>query len=210
MRLLLIALFISSSSCAYLSDRGMDFMDQFRGVAGFGTGGGIRACGLGLVDTGLIFGIKPQASSFGWKYGRLIAVTDTTEQIGIEVDQSWVIMTTRLENWAYGSRTYKMGKKSFFLLPAIFTWVDLKQEKGEVWYTPEKGVEFETDHYLWSRVTLQRNPYTVFHAFDVEFEIAVVAYLDLGFSPGETVDLLLGVFTIDLADDDGRVFKDGL
>ena len=43
------------------------------------------------------------------------------------------------------------------------------------------------------------------HAFDFEFEIAILVYLDMGYSPGETLDFLLGLFTIDIANDDGRL-----
>jgi hypothetical protein len=42
------------------------------------------------------------------------------------------------------------------------------------------------------------------HAWDVELEIAIVAYIELGFSPGEAIDFWLGLLTIDIAGDDGR------
>jgi hypothetical protein len=43
------------------------------------------------------------------------------------------------------------------------------------------------------------------HALDMEWEMGFLAYLDLGYSPGEALDFLLGILTIDLAKDDGRI-----
>ena len=94
-------------SCAYLTDRGVDFLDQYRAVVGTGTGGGIRMSALGLYDTGLIFGLKPKATSFGWKYGRPFLLGATGE--GLEADQSWIVATTRFENWQMA--TSRVGRK---------------------------------------------------------------------------------------------------
>ena len=46
--------------------------------------------------------------------------------------------------------------------------------------------------------------YAQIHAFDVELELGLGVYLDAGWSPGEVLDFVLGLFTLDLAGDDGR------
>lgn len=192
--------------CAYLTDRGMDFLDQYRFTVGASTGGGVRFSTLGLVHTGLMFGIKPQASAFGWKYGRPLLLTGTATPAGIEADHAQILFTSTFEDWDYASNEFKLARKSFFLLPALLTRVDTTRRSDPVWYVPAEGVELRGDHYLWSAVALRDNRYAAIHAFDTELEIAVLVYLDLGYSPGEFLDFLLGIFTIDLAKDDGRIY----
>lgn len=205
---LLIAFIASFQSCAYLTDRGMDFLDQYRGAVGVGTGGGARVCALGLINTGLLFGAKPQASSLGWKYGRPLIVTGTARPTGVEMDQVYLVISTSYENWDYASHDYKLSRQSFFLLPALFSWVDTTYRDEDIWYVPEEGVELEGRYYLWTGTAWRRNRYAMIHAFDVEFEIAILAYLELGFSPGEALDFWLGILTIDIAKDDGRIVGD--
>ena len=60
---------LSVCSCVYLRDRGMDFLDQWRVGVGAGSVIGVRYKALGLVDTGVMMGIKPNASQLGWVYG---------------------------------------------------------------------------------------------------------------------------------------------
>ena len=199
--------FLLFPSCAYLADRGADFLDPYRAVVGTGTGGGIRTSALGLFDTGLIFGVKPQQTAFGWKYGRPLIFRATGN--GLEADQSWIVMTTHFENWRLAGNEYKVAEKRLGVLPALFTWADTTYRGEPRWYVPEEGVEIEGDDYLWSAATWKYNRYAMIHAFDIETEIAVVAYLDLGYSPGEALDFLLGLLTIDLAGDDGRIVGGG-
>ena len=205
---LLLALLASVSSCAYLTDRGVDFLDQYRGVVGVGTGGGVRVSALGLIDTGLIFGAKPQASSLGWKYGRPLVSTGTARPTGVEMDQVYLFIATAYENWDYASHDYKLSRQSFFLLPVLFSWVDTTYRDEDIWYVPEEGVELEGRHYLWTGAVWRRNRYAMIHALDIEVEISILAYLDLGISPGEIIDFWLGIFTIDIAKDDGRIVGD--
>lgn len=205
-RLLLLLVLSVTPSCAYLTDRGVDFLDQWRGVVGVGTGGGIRLDYFGLVESGLLFGVKPQRSAFGWKYGRAFLFNNTTNGPGLEADQSWVFVTSAFEDWDYSSGDYKLARKSFFLLPAALSWVDTTRRKEPRWYVPEEGVELIGDNYIWSAATWNYNRFAMIHAFDVEFEIAILAYLDLGYSVGETFDFFLGILTIDLAKDDGRLY----
>jgi hypothetical protein len=51
-------------------------------------------------------------------------------------------------------------------------------------------------------VNRQTNRYARIHAFDIEAQVAIVAYVDVGWSPGEFLDFLLGFLTIDIAKDD--------
>lgn len=204
--LVLLLLALVCPSCAYLTDRGMDFLDQYRFTVGISTGGGVRVSGMGLVHTGFMFGIKPQASAFGWKYGRPLLLTGTATAAGLEVDHAEVIFTSTFEDWDYASNEFKLARWSFFLLPAALTWVDTTRRAEPEWYVPEEGVKLRGDHYLWSAATWHDNRYAMIHAFDTELEISILAYLDVGFSPGETLDFWLGIFTIDLAKDDGRIY----
>ena len=205
-RLLLLLALAVTPSCAYLTDRGVDFLDQWRGVVGVGTGAGIRVDHFGLLETGLLFGVKPQTSAFGWKYGRVFFFNNTTNGPGVEAEQSWIFVTSAYEDWDYSSGDYKLARKSFFLLPAAFSWVDTTRRKEPKWYVPEEGVQLAGDDYIWSAATWHDNRFAMIHAFDVEFEIAILAYLDLGYSVGETIDFFLGILTIDLAKDDGRIY----
>ena len=70
---------------------------------------------------------------------------------------------------------------------------------------PPEGHEFQSKSWLWSQQNFANNRYAQIHAFDVETEIGLFVYLDLGFSPGELLDFLLGFVTIDIAADDGRL-----
>jgi hypothetical protein len=193
------------TSCAYLTDRGVDFLDQFRAVGGVGTGGGMRFSYLGLFSTGLNFGIKPQATSIGWKYGRPFLLAPSLHQAKFEGDQAWVLYTSTLENCNFASADYKLARKSVALLPVFFTWADSTYRDKDRWYATDKGVPLEGDNYLWTVKTWKNNRYAMVHVFDWEFEMGALAYLDLGFSPGEMVDFWLGILFIDLAKDDGRI-----
>jgi len=193
------------ASCTYFKDRLADLTDPFRVVGGAGTEVGLRFSNLGLWDTGLLFGLKPQATSLGWKYGRPVLLGATARPSGFEADQSWVFVTTSLQDWNYATDDYKLARKSAGVLPCLLTWADTTERREPTWYVPEKGLDLEGDSYLWTAATWKRNRYAMIHAFDIEQEIAFLLYLDFGFSPGEGLDFLLGIFTIDLAGDDGRL-----
>lgn len=191
--------------CAYLTDRGVDFLDQYRAVGGVGTGGGLRFSHLGLFSSGINFGIKPQATSLGWKYGRPFLLSSSLHHAKFEGDQAWVLYTTTVENCNYATADYKLARRSLAVLPAFLTWADTTYREKDRWYVPESGVDLEGDNYIWTGKTWRNNRYAMIHAWDMEFEMGALAYLDLGYSPGETLDFLLGIFTIDLAKDDGRI-----
>ncbi len=206
LRTLIIILMASMlPACAYLTDRGVDFLDQYRAVGGVGTGGGLRFSHLGLISTGLNFGIKPQATSLGWKYGRPFLLSSSLHHAKFEGDQAWVLYTTTVENCDYASADYKLARRSVAVLPVFLTWADTTYRDEERWYVPESGVDLEGDNYIWTGKTWRNNRYAMIHAWDMELEMGALAYLDLGYSPGELLDFLLGIFTIDLAKDDGRI-----
>ncbi len=194
-------------SCAYLTDRGVDFLDPYRAAGGLGTGGGLRISYLGLFSTGINFGIKPQAASLGWKYGRPFLLSPSLHQAKFEADHAWVVYTSTLENCNYASADYKLARKSIAALPAFLTWADTTYREGDKWYALDDGVPLEGDNYIWTGRTWRNNRYVMIHAWDIELEMGALAYLDLGYSPGEALDFLLGIFTIDLAKDDGRIMR---
>ncbi|MCZ6572128.1 MAG: hypothetical protein O7C98_03055 [Planctomycetota bacterium] len=189
-------------SCVYLRDRGMDFLDQWRVGVGAGSVIGVRYKALGLIDTGLMVGIKPNASALGWVYGAPFYFNKTDPRF--MADQAELIKTTSIVGLNYGTGAYRSATTSFFLLPAVFTWADSTPLDYE-WQVPETGEDFKDRTWLWSGHNLRENRYAQIHAFDIEAGIGLGVYLDAGWSPGEALDFLLGILTIDLAKDDGRL-----
>ena len=73
------------------------------------------------------------------------------------------------------------------------------------WDVPEEGNAFVERRWIWSGKAIRNDRWAQIHAFDIEFDIAAGVYLETGYSPGETLDFLLGIFGIDIAKDDGRI-----
>ena len=134
-----------------------------------------------------------------------VSTSSTSDSIRLEVDQTYVVVTSTLENWDMSSNEYKLARSSSGVLPAFISWVDTTYRDEDRWYVPEEGVELTGEAYIWSGETWRNNRYAMIHAFDVELEIGALLYVDTGWSPGETLDFLLGIFVIDLANDDGRI-----
>ena len=189
------------TSCQYLVDRGADFLDQGRISVGAGSVAGVRAQSLGLVDTGLMFGVKPNAAALGWRYGRPLYFDNNDGRM--DADQAEIIKTTHMVNMDLAAGSYDSARNSAAVLPALFTWTDSSPTDFE-WQVPEEGEDFEDRHWLWSSATFEQNRYAQIHAFDIEVEVGLLVYLDVGFSPGELLDFVLGLLTIDIAGDDGR------
>jgi hypothetical protein len=200
--LLLLVALAHLPACAYLKDRGLDFLDQFRARAGVGTPIGIRGKAGGLVDTGILVGVKPRAGALGWQYG--VPLFFNTRDATLDADQAEIIKTTSLVGYDLAKASYDSAQESIAVVPALLTWTDATP-KGIGWEVPEEGENFRDRNWLWSGAAAENSVYSRIHAFDFEFEIAILAYLDVGYSPGETLDFLLGLFTIDIADDDGRL-----
>jgi hypothetical protein len=198
----LLPALVPCSACTYLADRALDFADQFRFTIGAGTVAGVRARAGGTVETGLMFGIKPRAAALGWRYGAPLYFSEGDRRF--DADQAELIRTTTLIGEDFTDASYTSARHSFFLLPALFTWVDRTPTDYE-WQVPDTGDRYEESHWLWSRQGLHDNRYQAIHAFDVEGEVGLFVYVSVGYSPGELLDFLLGFFFIDIAGDDGRI-----
>jgi hypothetical protein len=199
-----LALLLLAGSCRYLGDRGMDFLDMFRVSAGVGSTVGVRGRALGVVDTGLMVGVKPNLSALGWRYGKPLYFNQ--EDGGFDGDQAEIIKATSVRNLRWGEGSYESARTSAALLPALLTWTDASPEAYE-WTVPEEDAEFREQYWIWSRETTRHNRYAQIHAFDVEVDVGLGVYVETGFSFGEALDFVLGIFGIDIAKDDGRLAK---
>lgn len=202
-RVLLLVFLISIASCKYLGARALDFVDQFRGSVGAGSTVGVRGRALGLVDTGLMIGVKPHAGALGLRYGKPLYFDQNDGRF--DGDQAEIVKATSIVDASYGTGEYKSARTSIAVLPALLTWTD-STPTGYEWTVPEEGDRFEEQHWIWSGETTRNNRYAQIHAFDVELDVAIGIYVETGFSIGETLDFLLGIFTIDIAADDDRVY----
>jgi hypothetical protein len=199
---LLLLVLLSASSCRYLGDRGLDFLDMYRISVGAGTTVGVRGRALGVVDTGLMVGVKPNVSAIGWRYGKPLYFDKHDSRM--DGDQAEIIKATSVRNLKWQEGSYESARTSAALLPALFTWTDASPD-GYEWTVPEEGNEFKDQHWIWSRETSRNNRYAQIHAFDIEVDIGLGIYVENGFSIGEALDFLLGFFGIDIAKDDGRL-----
>ncbi len=201
-KLLALSLLPLLGSCNYLADRALDAIDPFRVAIGVGTVGGIRGEALGLLDTGIYFGLKPNAMALGLRYGRPYFVDlGDGRLVG---DQSEIIVNTSVVNMDIGQGSYAYGSRNVAVLPALLSWVDATPE-NYAWLVPKEGEDYDDYHWIWSPYAVKNVRYAQIHAFDIELDLAILGYLDMGFSPGEAVDFLLGFLTIDLAADDNRL-----
>lgn len=197
-----IASVLALGACQYSLDRALDFTDQFRLVAGVGSVAGARMSSCGVVETGLMIGLKPRAAALGWRYG--IPYYFDQKDPRMDADQAEILRTTSVIGLDYATGSYASARESWALLPALLTWTDSTPEDYE-WCVPEDGVEFHASSWIWSSGGFDRGRYAQIHAFDIEFDVGLFIYLDTGYSPGEFVDFLLGFLTIDIARDDGRL-----
>ena len=201
-RLLLPVALLVLSSCQYVGDRAMDFADQFRATAGAGVTVGLWGRKLGLFDTGLMIGLKPRATALGWKYG-IPLWTDLSDNL-VDGDQVAIVKGTHIYGLDYGKGSYDSAWTSVAVLPGILSWGDSTPDDYE-WVVPEEGDVYDDQYWIWSEKGFEQNRFAQIHAFDIEMEAAFVLYLSGGYSPGETVDFLLGLILIDIAGDDGRL-----
>ena len=187
------------SSCQYLKDRGSDLLDPLRLSVGAGTIAGLRARALGVLDTGLMTGDKPHLSALGLNYGTLLYF-DHSDTL-VDIDKAEIIQTTSIVDIDYEDGQYRSSRDSIAVLPALFSWIDVTPAvaQGDI---PEGDVH--NLYWLWSGKATEYDHYAQMHIFDVEAELGFVAYLGAGVSPGEIVDFVFGLVTIDLSGDDGR------
>jgi hypothetical protein len=196
---LFLPLLLLLASCRYVGNRAADFLDQFRGAVGVGTTIGVRARAVGAFDTGLMLGVKPRPAALGWRYGTPLYFSEKEHRS--DADQAEIIRTTSIDGLDYAAGTYRSARTSAALLPGIFTWTDATP-RGYEWLVPESGDDFRDRSWLWSWEARKSNRYARIHAFDIEAEAALLLYVDVGWSPGEFLDFLLGFFLIDIAKDD--------
>jgi len=189
------------AGCQYAKDRALDYLDPLRFVVGAGTPIGVRTSANGLYDTGLMIGAKPRATALGWNYGTPLILDRNDAHL--DVDQAQIVQATSVRKLDFEHGDYASARSSFALLPALFSWVDATPTTSE-WVVPDQGADFEDSRWIWS-ANDARTRYAQVHAFDVEVGLACFVYLDVGFSPGEFLDFLLGFFLIDIAGDDGRL-----
>lgn len=200
-RAALISLLVCLPSCTYVQHRLVDFVDQYRIVVGAGTVVGVRARALGLFDSGLMVGVKPRISAIGIRYSNVLFFNARDSLL--DVDQAEIIKTTSMRGFELTGGSYEHARTSVAILPVVFTWVDRTPTEPK-WDVPEEGETFKDRHWMWSAEGIKGNRWTAVHAFDFEFEIGLFVYLDVGYSPGETLDFWLGFLGIDIAKDDGK------
>jgi hypothetical protein len=197
----LLPLLLLLASCRYVGNRTADFLDQFRGAVGIGTTLGVRGRAAGVVDTGLMIGVKPRAAALGWRYGTPLYFSEKHPLM--DADQAEVIKATSVVGLDYAAGTYRSARTSFALLPALFTWTDSTPSEY-AWLVPGEGEDYRERSWIWNRENRRTNRYARIHAFDIEGEVAILGYVEVGWSPGEFVDFLLGFVGIDIAKDDSR------
>ncbi|MFI5401871.1 MAG: hypothetical protein ACHQ1G_02965 [Planctomycetota bacterium] len=197
----LLPLLLLLASCRYVGNRAADFLDQFRGAVGVGTTIGVRGRALGVVDTGLMVGVQPRAAALGWRYGTPLYFSEKDPRM--DAEQAEIFRATSVYGLDYATGTYKSARTSIALLPGIFTWTDATPS-DYAWLVPENGEDFRGHLWIWNRENRKTNRYARIHAFDIEAEVAILGYIDVGWSPGEFVDFVLGFFLIDIAKDDKR------
>jgi hypothetical protein len=198
----LVSLVLAAGGCGYLGDRALDFADQWRFTVGAGTVIGVRGRSGGTVETGLMIGIKPRAAALGWRYGEPLWFYEG--DVRFDAEQAELVRTTTLLGHDFADGTYASARRSFFLLPALLSWVDSTPTDYE-WQVPAEGDDFQDSHWLWSGPGFAHNRFQQIHAFDFEAEIGLFVYASSGYSVGELLDFLLGLALIDLAADDGRL-----
>jgi hypothetical protein len=191
-----------AGSCQYTKDRVLDFTDQYRLVAGVGTVGGVRFKSGGVLESGVMFGVKPKAAALGWRYGSPMFFNQADGRM--DADQAEIFRTTSVTDLDYTTGSYGSAKESIAVVPALLTWSD-STPSGFDWEVPDEGEDFDDRSWIWSADGFRDSRYEQIHAFDVEFEAGLFVYLDSGFSLGELVDFLLGLVLIDIARDDGRI-----
>jgi hypothetical protein len=188
-------------SCNYIADRGLDYLDHIRVGAGAGTVAGLRFRNLGLIDSGLMLGLKPRSTALGWRYGvPLLFLRDPL----MDADQAEIIKVTSITGLDYGKGSYHSARSSLAILPGILTWADSTPTEYE-WSVPEEGEEYDARTWIWAPASFPKNRYAQVHAFDWEIELGLVVYIEVGYSIGEMADFLLGFFLIDIAGDDDRL-----
>jgi hypothetical protein len=201
-RFALGALCALSSSCGYIADRGLDALDPFRISAGLGSVAGVRFRNIGLIDTGLMVGLKPRSTALGWRYG--VPLFFQNGDPLMDADQAEIVKTTSITGLEYGQGSYASARSSIAILPGLLTWADSTPSKYD-WSVPDEGDEYDDHTWIWAPSSFPKNRYAQIHAFDGELELGLLVYVETGTSLGELADFVLGFIFIDIAGDDDRL-----
>jgi hypothetical protein len=180
--------------CGYLADRALDFTDFI--YFGASTGGGVivRAQATHLVS--LELGARSDERMYGWR-----------ERHGIWDESSFGIFTSSFWSPVLGSETPPAWNgldviKTSHSKTAFGTGKMVLQENDPTRPLIEEQRVVETKHHLF--ILTKSTDMSVTRFFDVQVDAsAVIGGVQVGISPGELVDFLLGFLTIDLAGDDG-------
>jgi hypothetical protein len=181
------------SGCVYLADRVHDFQDAIRLSGGFRGGLGIHAKATGLLHPSL--GFVSNGTRIGWDDRRMgFAAWKENERF-------FPVSLFGVKN---DPRRPQGGRRG--MLPVFYVrrsdWMGGKK--------PENQYRIESYSYLlWSEPPAARfremEPTWLGAATVGDFEVGVSAFIisaRVGVNIFETIDLVLGVFTIDLAEDD--------
>lgn len=195
--LVLVGLAVVSTSCNYFSNRTRDFFEVFRAQGGFGRGLGATARAAGVLDIGLNTpGAFPHSSGVGLVYG------DPYFLSGDKIDVDFMrLFHDETIGVVYGGGDYEHSHKCWALLPAAFARVDRIDAPD----FPESAdhEDWLEGPMLWSEAALELDPWAHVHAFDAEVGLyLLLVNAKVGLSPGEAVDFLLGLFGVDIAQDD--------
>jgi hypothetical protein len=193
----LALLLLFAPGCTYSLNRGRDFAEIFRLQGGLGRGLGVTASAVGLLHVGLNTpGQFPHASGGGLVYGDFYFLSGGVSDVDfmrVLHDETLCVDHDKLE--------YFHSHKCWAVLPAVFSRVDTIE--GPTYPKSEDQHEWIEGPWLWSREALDANPWAHVHAFDAELGVYLLFFnAKAGVSPGETLDFLLGIFTIDIARDD--------
>ena len=196
------AMCVALSSCNYIADRGLDALDPFRVSAGLGSVIGVRFRNIGLVDSGLMVGLKPRSTALGWRYGVPLFFRKADKLM--DADQAEIVKTTSITGLEYGQGSYASARSSIAILPGLLTWADSTPSKYD-WSVPDEGEEYDDRTWIWAPSSFPKNRYAQIHAFDGELEVGLLVYIETGTSLGELADFVLGFIFIDIAGDDDRL-----
>lgn len=148
--------------CAYMQDRGKDFVEIWRGDAGFGIGG------LAEVRVGDVVHAGAGAA------------------LRLEIGASYGAPMMAFESEAIIGPVHVTG-------PGGFHGQGGPAETEICWQTPPCQHCFGV-----LRVLTNPSVRTWLHRFDLEVRVCALVSIDVGFSPGEFVDFIVGWFGVDL------------
>ena len=187
-----------SCTLPYSSPANRRVAEIFRLQGGIGRGLGVTARGAGLLDIGLNTpGEFPHSSGFGLVYGDPYFLSSDQ----VDVDFMRLIHDETIGVNTDGSGEYAHSHKCWGLLPAVFSRID--RIDGADYPKSADHADWLEGPMLWSDHALELDHWAHVHAFDAELGVyLLVVNAKVGLSPGEGVDFLLGLFGIDIAQDD--------